>query len=152
MSIEEILDMLDELLDKSWSLPLTNGRSIVDDEKIRELLDDIRMNLPSEIKQAKAIVADRAEILSDARKEADGIIRKAEDRARALLAQDTTVKQAQQKANEILTQANQRSKELRSASQEYSDDILKQTEETMTKLLTEVRTTRQAIRSTGKKS
>lgn len=152
MSIEEILDMLDELLDKSWSLPLTNGRSIVDDEKIRELLDDIRMNLPSEIKQAKAIVADRAEILSDARKEADGIIRKAEDRARALLAQDTTVKQAQQKANEILTQANQRSKELRSASQEYSDDILKQTEETMTKLLAEVRTTRQAIRSTGKKS
>ena len=152
MNIEEILDMLDDLLDKSWSLPLTNGRTIVDDEKIRELLDDIRMNLPSEIKQAKAIVADRAEILSDANKEAESIIRKAEDRARAMLAQDTTVKQAQQKANEILAQANQRSKELRNASQEYSDDILKQTEETMAKLLTEVRSTRQAIRSTGKKA
>lgn len=152
MNIEEILDMLDDLLDKSWSLPLTNGRTIVDDEKIRELLDDIRMNLPSEIKQAKAIVADRADILSDAHKEAESIIRKAEDRARAILAQDTTVKQAQQKANEILAQANQRSKELRTASQEYSDDILKQTEETMAKLLTEVRGTRQAIRSTGKKA
>jgi vacuolar-type H+-ATPase subunit H len=151
MNIEEILDMLDELLDKSWSLPLTNGRTIVDDEKIRDLLDDIRLNLPSEIKQAKAIVADRSDILANAHREADAIVRKAEDRARAILAQDTVVKQAQQKASEILAQANQKSKELRTASQEYSDDMLRQTEETMTKLLTEVRTTRQAIRSSGKK-
>ncbi len=150
MNIEEILDMLDELLDKSWSLPLTNGRTIVDDEKIRDLLDDIRLNLPAEIKQAKAIVSDRSEIIAGAHREADAIVRKAEDRARALLSQDTVVKQAQQKAAEILAQANQKSKELRTASQEYSDDLLKQTEETMTKFLTEIRTTRQAIRASGK--
>ena len=151
MNIEEILDMLDELLDKSWTLPLTNGRTIVDDEKVRDLLNDIRLNLPAEMKQAKQIVADRAEILASARREAESVVRKAEDRARSMIAQETVVKQAQQKANEILAQANQKSKELRTASQEYSDDLLKQSEELMTKLLSDVRTTRQMIRTSGKK-
>ncbi len=151
MNIEEILDQLDDLLDKSWTLPLTNGRTIVDDEKVRDLLNDIRLNLPAEMKQAKQIVADRAEILASARREAESVVRKAEDRARAMIAQETVVKQAQQKANEILAQANQKSKELRTASQEYSDDLLKQSEELMTKLLSDVRTTRQLIRPSGKK-
>ncbi len=151
MNIEEILDMLDDVMDRSWSLPLTNGRTIVDDEKVRDLLNDIRLNLPAEMKQAKAIVADRAEILANARREAESVVRKAEDRARTMIAQETIVKQAQQKANEILAQANQKSKELRTASQEYSDDLLKQTEETMTKLLADVRSTRQMIRNPGKK-
>ncbi|MEG2174676.1 MAG: ATPase [Oscillospiraceae bacterium] len=146
MNIEEILDMLDELLDKSWSLPLSGGRSVVDDEKIRELLDDVRLNLPSEIKQAKAIVSDRSEILANARREADTVVRRAEDRARALIAQEDIVRQAQQKASEIITQAQQKSKELRGASQEFSDDLLKQAEDGLGKLLMEVRSTRQAMR------
>ena len=151
MNIEEILDMLDELLDKSWSLPLSGGRSVLDDEKIRELLDDIRLNLPSEIKQAKAIVADRADILATAKREADAVVRRAEDRARALIAQEEIIKQAQQKAAEILSQAQTKAKELRNASQDFSDDLLRQSEETLTKLLTEVRTTRQAMRSSLRK-
>ena len=151
MNIEEILDMLDELLDKSWSLPLSGGRSVVDDEKIRELLDDIRLNLPSEIKQAKAIVADRADILATAKREADAVVRRAEDRARALIAQEEIIKQAQQKAAEILSQAQTKAKELRNASQDFSDDLLRQSEETLTKLLTGVRTTRQAMRSSLRK-
>ena len=151
MNIEEILDMLDELLDKSWSLPLSGGRSVVDDEKIRELLDDIRLNLPSELKQAKAIVADRADILATAKREADAVVRRAEDRARALIAQEEIIKQAQQKAAEILSQAQTKAKELRNASQDFSDDLLRQSEETLTKLLTEVRTTRQAMRSSLRK-
>jgi len=151
MNIEEILDMLDELLDKSWSLPLSGGRSVVDDEKIRELLDDVRLNLPSEIKQAKAIVADRADILATAKREADAVVRRAEDRARALIAQEEIIKQAQQKAAEILSQAQTKAKELRNASQDFSDDLLRQSEETLTKLLTEVRTTRQAMRNSLRK-
>ena len=151
MNIEQILDMHDELLDKSWSLPLSGGRSVVDDEKIRELLDDIRLNLPSEIKQAKAIVADRADILATAKREADAVVRRAEDRARALIAQEEIIKQAQQKAAEILSQAQTKAKELRNASQDFSDDLLRQSEETLTKLLTEVRTTRQAMRSSLRK-
>lgn len=152
MNIEELLDMLEDLLDKSWSLPLSGGRSVVDDEKLRELLDDLRLNLPGEIKQAKAIVADRADILAAAKKEADAVVRRAEDRARALIAQEEIVRQAQQKAAEILSAAQQKAKELRGASQEFSDDLLRQSEDALAKLLTEVRSTRQAMRNSLRKN
>ncbi len=151
MNIEEILDMLDDMLDKSLSLPFSGGRSVVDDEKIRNLLDDIRLSLPAEMKQAKAVGADRAEILASARREADAIVRRAEDRARALIAQEEVVKQAQRKATEILSQAQQKSKELRAASQDFSDDMLRQSEETLARLLGEIRSTRQAVRGAAKK-
>ena len=95
MNIDEILDMLDELLDRSWNLPLSGGRCVIDAERVRELVDDIRLNLPDEIKQAKAIVKDRTDILTSAKNEAESIVRKAEDRARMLIAQDEVMKQAQ---------------------------------------------------------
>ena len=68
MPIEEILDQLDELIDRSWSLPLTGGRCVVDADKVRELLDDVRLNLPTEIRQAQSIVADRTAIVEEAKK------------------------------------------------------------------------------------
>ena len=84
MPIEEILDQLDELIDRSWSLPLTGGRCVVDADKVRELLDDVRLNLPTEIRQAQSIVADRTAIVDEAKKEAEAIIARAEN-ARPLL-------------------------------------------------------------------
>ena len=79
MNIDDILDQMDEMLDKAWNLPLTGGRCVVDAEKVRDLIDDIRLNLPTEIKQAKQIVADRTDIISVAKAEAESIVRKAED-------------------------------------------------------------------------
>ena len=51
-TIESILNDIDELLEDSWSLPLSGGRCVVDAEKVRDLIDSIRMNMPAEIKQA----------------------------------------------------------------------------------------------------
>ena len=56
MNIEEILDVLDEVLDRAWNLPLTGGRCVVDADKVRDMIDEVRLNLAGEIKQAKAIV------------------------------------------------------------------------------------------------
>ena len=80
-TIESILNDIDELLEDSWSLPLSGGRCVVDAEKVRDLIDSIRMNMPNEIKQARAVVADRNQILSLAKGEAEALIRKAEERA-----------------------------------------------------------------------
>ena len=121
-------------------------RCVIDAERVRELVDDIRLNLPDEIKQAKAIVKDRTDILTSAKNEAESIVRKAEDRARMLIAQDEVMKQAQAKATEIVTQAQTKSKEIRQASQEFSDDVLKKAEESLAASLTEVRQTRQALK------
>ena len=150
MNIEEILDQLDDLLDKAWSLPLSGGRCVVDAEKVRDLLDDVRLNLPTEIKEAKAIVVDRTDIITTAKREAEAIVRKAEDRARAMIAQEEVVKQSQLRAAEIISQAQNKSREMRQASQEFSDNLLKQTEDTMLKALSDIKTTRQAIKGAQK--
>lgn len=144
MNLEDLLDMLDELLDKGMKLP--GGRTVVDGEKFRSVLDDIHLNMPQEIKQARGIVADRAEIISNAKKEAESTIRSAEERAKALVAQEAISKLAQQRANEILSQAQAKSKEMRKAAQEFVDDLMKRADDGLTEQLAEVRKTRAALK------
>ena len=150
MNIDDILDAMDEMLDRAWNLPLTGGRCVVDAEKVRDLIDDIRLNMPAEIKQAKQIVADRADIISVAKKEAEDIVRKAEDHAKALVEQEEITKQAQARATEILSQAQIKSLEMRQASQEFAETMLKSTEETLSKALGDVRSTCQAVKSSSR--
>ena len=148
MNIEEILDMMDDTLDKAWSLPMSGGRCVVDVEQIREMLDEIRINLPGEIKQAKNIVADRNEILRAAKAEAEQLVRRAEDRARVLVSQEAILKEAQAKANELLSQTQSRTKEMKAAAQEFSDSRLRETEESLTRALADLRETRQKLKNT----
>ena len=84
MNIEEILEQLDDMLDTAWAMPLSGGKVVVDGDRVRDLLDAIRANLPSEIRQARAIVNDRADIVDTAKKEAESIIRNAEEQRSTL--------------------------------------------------------------------
>ena len=151
MSIEEILDQLDELIDRAWSLPLTGGRCVVDADKVRELLDDVRLNMPTEIRQAQSIVADRTEIVNTAKKEAEAIIARAEKRAAALVAEEEIVRQSRSKAAEIAQQAQQQSREMRQSAKEFVDNILKNTEESLAASMNEVKNTRAAFRQQQQK-
>ncbi|MFT8888481.1 MAG: ATPase [Ethanoligenens sp.] len=151
MSVDELLDALDEMIDRSWGLPLFGGRCMVDAERVREIIDDIRLNLPAEVRQARAIVADRSEIVKNARAEAAAIVRTAQDKANALIREDEITKGAREKANEIVTQANQQSKEVKVAAADFVDKLMHSCEEVLTGSLTEVRQARQALRKTGRK-
>ena len=103
MTVDELLEQIDDMIDKAWSMPLSGGKCLVEADRLRDLIDDIRGNMPSEVRQAKAIVSDRADIISTAKREAEGIIRAAEERARHMVAQEEITKQAQAKASEILS-------------------------------------------------
>lgn len=151
MNIDEILDLIDDMLEEAWSFPFSGGRCVVDVQKVKDYIEDIRLNLPGEIKQAKLIVNDRNDIISTAERQAESTIRRAEERARMLVAQEEIVKQAQEKAAEIINQAQVASKEIRRASHEFSDSMLKQSEEVLTNSLKSVRDTRQALRSASNK-
>lgn len=150
MTVEELLEQIDDMIEKAWSFPLSNKVS-VDAEKLRNIVDDIRGNMPSEVRQAKAIVADRTDIVETAKKEAEDIIRAAEERARRMVLQEEIVRQAQQKANEILTQAQQKSREIRKGAADFSDDLLRRTEEAMAQKLSEVHQARQVLRNPSTK-
>ena len=150
MNMDELLDLMDETLEESPSLPLTGGKRMVDVDKIRDLIDDVRLAMPTEIKQAKAIVNDRADIVAAARREAEAIIKKAEDRARALVDQEEIVKIAQQRAAELLGASQQQAREMRTTITDYCENMLRQTEESLARGAAEVKNVRQTLRQTSK--
>ncbi len=144
MNMDELLDQLDETLDGGMKFP---GKKVVlSSEAIRAIIDDIRMTMPNEIKQAKVIVADRADIITNAKREADTIIRAAEERAKAMVANEEITKLAQAKAGEIIANAQSKSKEMRKAAQEFVDDIMRRADEGLTENLAEVRKTRASLK------
>lgn len=145
MSIEELLEQFDEALDSGMKMP--GKRVMVNAEELRAVIDDIRLNIPSEIKQARGIVADRADIITNAKREADSIIKGAEERAKAMVAQEEITKLAQEKAGEIISNAQAKSREMRKAAQDFVDDIMRRTDEGLTANLGEIRKTRAALKS-----
>ncbi|MBP3705769.1 MAG: ATPase [Clostridia bacterium] len=144
MTLDELLEQFDEVLDSGIKIP--GRKTVVDIEKLRAVVDDIRLNIPSEIKQARGIVADRADIITTAKREADGIIRSAEERAKSLVAQEEIVKLAQEKAAEIISNAQSKSREMRKAAQDFVDDIMRRADEGITANLGEIRKTRAALK------
>ena len=144
MGIEELLEQFDEALDGGMKLP---GKiSVIDVEKLRAIVDDIRLNMPAEIKQARGIVADRADIITGAKREADSIVRSAEERAKAMVASEEITKLAQQKAGEIIAGAQSKSREMRKAAQDFVDDLMTRADEGLTSNLAEIRKTRASLK------
>ena len=144
MTLDELLEQFDEVLDDGIKIP--GKKTLVDVERLRAVVDDIRLNIPGEIKQARGIVADRAEIITTAKREADGIIKNAEEKAKAIVAQEQIVKLSQEKAAEIIANAQAKSREMRKAAQDFVDDIMRRADESVTANLGEIRKTRAALK------
>ena len=150
MTIDELLDVMDETLEEGASVPFTGGKRMVDIEKVRDIIDDIRLNMPGEIRQAKAIVQDRKDIIETANKEAEALVKRAEERARAIVSQEAVVKAAAARADEIAVQAQAHGREMRAKTTEVCESILKETEELLVQHAGEVKTLRQKLRQSGK--
>ena len=147
MSIDKSLDKLDDMLEEAWNLPLMSGKRMIDFKSVRDAIDDIRLNLPREIKESKKIINDREQIISDARREAEDIIKRAENRARQMISQEEVLKEAQSKATALLTEAQTRDKEMERASLDFAENSLKKSEDAMLLGLNEVKSARMALRS-----
>lgn len=152
MTIDEILEMMDELLDKAVTVPFSGKKSMVDTEQLREYIDNIRYNLPTEIKRAKEMVADRSVILTDANEQAEEIIKKAEEKAKVLISEEEIVKQAKEAADDLTAQAKAMDISIRRAMVEKLDSILGESEKSITKTLNEIKSMREAVKAVGNKA
>ena len=152
MNVTELLDTIEDALEESAGMPLSGGKRIVDVEQIRDYLDEIRANLPGELRQAQQIVNDRAQILDSANAQAQVIVKKAEERARVLVSEAEIVRAAQQRAAEITSAAQSESRTLRQTVTAYCDNMLKNTEDTMTENAAQVRSVRANLRQNAKKN
>ena len=106
------------------------------------MLDEIIAQLPGEIKQARAIVESRNELIGQARREAEGIVRQAQEKADEMVSQESIYQEAKRQCQEMVLQTQNRISELRKASNEYMDDALRATEEAIAQSLDQVRGTR----------
>ena len=140
--IEEIITSLYSIVRGAWSLPLGTDKCVVERDKVLDLLDEISNRLPSELKQAKTIVESRNEVITNAKREAENILKQAEDRARFLCSEHEIYKQAQLEARDMMKTAQTKVKELRDVTNEFVDDAMRRTEESIEKALNDVRESR----------
>lgn len=140
--IEEVISTLYDMIQDAWSLPLGAEKCVVERDKVLDLLDEISNQLPGELKQAKTIVESRNEVIMNAKKEAENIMKQAEQRARQLISKENVYLEAQKEAAEMIKQAQQKIKELRQVTNEYVDDAMKRTEDNIAEALARVRDSR----------
>lgn len=147
MKIDECLQELNELLEESWNLPLVKGKAFVDVDKIKEISINLRESFPSELSQAKAIVADRTQIVNDAKNEAANIIQSAQNKAESILNKEEIVRQAELKAEKIINDAKLNSKNIKRATNEYIENLLKNTDKLLMNNINDFRDACHNIRS-----
>ncbi|MBR1659379.1 MAG: hypothetical protein IJ705_03585 [Oscillospiraceae bacterium] len=143
----ELIEMLYTMVTEAWGVPLGNEKCIVERDKVLNLLDEIKAQLPTELAEAKRVVANRDEYLSSAKREAESIRRSAEERAKAIMEEQEIVRAAKQRSNELLTTAEGRTRELYRVANAYVDDALRRTEEAINSALNEVHQSRASFRS-----
>lgn len=144
---EDIIGALYDMVQDARSMPLSADKCILERDKVLDMLDEIIAQLPGELKQARTIVESRNELVSQARREADGVIREAQEKAKQLLTKEAIYEEAKKRSEELVSQTQNRINQLRKAANEYMDESLRQTEEVIANSLNEVRETRMKFRA-----
>ena len=142
MKVDDLILQLQDVIGEAKSMPFSGGKVMVNSNEIYDIIDQIQDAMPAEVRQAKNIVADRKQILAEANRESENIIRAAEERKKAMLNQNELVREAQAKAKEIVDDAKQKSAEIRKAANVYVDSIIRRTEEGISAQLDEIKKTR----------
>ena len=123
-------------------MPLASDKCILERDKALDMLDEIIAQLPAELKQSRAIVESRNELISQARREAETIILKAQEQQEQLVSQQAIYQEAKRQCAEMVEQTKAQVAGLRKASNAYMDDALARTEEAIAQSLAEVQQTR----------
>jgi vacuolar-type H+-ATPase subunit H len=138
IDILHLVDRLEALLQDGWRLPLTSNR-VVSEEEFLEIIDQMRVSVPQEVRQARRVQQERDRILAQAQEEANRVVALAHERVEALAEQHEVVRAAEVRAEEITVQASQEAKTIRSEADDYVIAALEGLEGHLADLLTQVR-------------
>ena len=139
--------MLFDMVDEAKNVPLSGDKCMIERDRALDLIDDIRAQFPVELTEAKKVMSTRADMLSSAKREADAIRKTAEEKARQMVSEDVITLQAKQRANEMMQQAEDRSRELKRSANEYCEDALRRTEEAVAEAYDEIKKSRARFRA-----
>jgi F0F1-type ATP synthase membrane subunit b/b' len=146
-NVEELITTLYDMIQDARALPLGADKCIVERDRVLDMLDEISSQLPGELKQAKTIVESRNELINQARREAESILRQAQAQAKMLVSQEGIYVEAKRLSEQMVEQAQTRIAQLKQVSNDYVSDSLQQAEEAIAKALADVRQTRSRFQS-----
>ncbi|MFR9281302.1 MAG: ATPase [Peptoniphilus lacrimalis] len=145
MTLTNLVDELEDLVETASQIPLT-GKVMVDRQEFMEILNDIKAQMPGEISQAQKIYQDKDNIINGAHDEADKILSAARSHAEKVIDENELVIQAKDKAEQILTQANKESNEIRERVRDYADTLLENTQSNLAEIIKKLNENRQELR------
>ena len=148
--VQYLIDTLYNMIYEAPSQLVARDKCVIVREEALDLLDDLRGQLPVELKKAQDLIRRRDEYVEEAKKEAERIRRQAELDAKTIVGESEIARVARDKAREMVTQANDRSKAIINVANEYTDDALRRTEEAIQQALEEVRDSRARFRAVSR--
>ena len=147
MDVLKLIDEIEDILENASSIPFSN-KVMVDANELFEILREIRIKLPDEIKQASWIKEERQRILAEAQKDADTMLNEAELKLKELVDENEITKKAKELAEEIIKKAQTNAKEIRIGALEYADNILQETQQNLKNLIELLNKNRQELKGT----
>jgi cell division septum initiation protein DivIVA len=133
MDILQLIDRLEELFNDAKAVPFTHN-VVVDEDRMLELIDQMRIAIPEEVKKAQQIVAQRDRVMAQAQEEANRTLQLARDKADQMTQKDMVTQEAQRRADQIIAQARAEAEATRADADNYVIDTLMQLQDQIAKL------------------
>ena len=147
MNALEIIDRIEELLDGSKRIPFS-ANVLVNGDEIYDLLEELRNEMPEELRQSRWIVKERENMIEEARNQAEKIIQDAEEKSEILVSETEVMKKATRKSEEIMATIEARARTIRLEAEDYADEKLANLEAVLHKLINAIEKGRGQFKST----
>lgn len=145
MDVLKLINEIEDIIEEGSSVPFSK-KVMVDADEILDIIKEIRIRLPDEIKQASWIKEEKQRILAEAQKDADNLLNEAEYRLEELIDQESISKAAKTRAEDIINKAQNNAKEIRLGALEYADSLLLETQEQLKDMITLLNDNRKELR------
>ena len=146
-NIEDMIGALYDMVQDARSMPLAADKCILERDRVLDMLDEIIAQLPGELKQSRTIVESRNELITQARREAESILRQAKEQSKQMVTKEAVYVEAKRRSEELVAQTQAQIDQLKKVGNEYMDDALRRTEETIAQALENVKDTRMKFRT-----
>ncbi len=145
--VQRLLDTLYELIDGAKNAPLSSDKCMVNRDEALDILDEIRAQLPVELKRAQELIRAKDEYVEAAKRDVDRMMQKAELDAKSKVSESEVLAAAREKGHDIVRRAEDRSREMYRVANEYTEDALRRTEEAIQMALDEIKQSRVRFRA-----
>lgn len=142
MEIEKLLNELEDMIEVSWHLPMSGGKSLLDAKEIQRIVEDLRLKLPKEIIQARKIIDEKEQMFENAKIEIEKMVETSKEKIQEMVNNSEITEKAKVLAGDIISDARSKANEIQQSANQYVDNVMKDLEKTMESKLSDIRKAR----------